>query len=199
MGLIKIIFKIMFRFIEKSIDYFSNIYSNFLLWVCGFEYNSNIKFKGVPNIRKSLNSSIKIGASCKFNSSYKSNLIGVNRPYILPTANKAILSIDTGSGLSRSVIGCFDKIIMGKNIKIGLNLLITDLVWYSSDTRSAEPKPFNIGDNVWVGEEVKILEGVNIGKNSLIGASSVVTKSIPENIIATRNLCQVDKPIKLNE
>ena len=189
----------MFRLIEKSMDYFLNVYSHFLLWVYDVDYSSNIKFKGVPIIRKSSNSSIRIGANCKFNSSYKSNLIGVNRPCILHTANKAILSIDSGSGLSGTVIGCFDKIIIGKNVKIGSNSIITDGDWHSSDTRSGEPKPVNIGDNVWVGEGVKILKGVNIGKNTLIGAGSVVTKSIPENVIAAGNPCKVIKPIKLKE
>jgi len=37
---------------------------------------------------------------------------------------------------------------------------------------------------VWIGEFVSILPGVKIGKGSIIGANTVVTKSIPENCIA---------------
>lgn len=41
-----------------------------------------------------------------------------------------------------------------------------------------------IGDNVWIGDNSVILPGVEIGKGSIIGANSVVTKSIPDYSIA---------------
>lgn len=41
-----------------------------------------------------------------------------------------------------------------------------------------------IGENVWIGAGVIIVPGVHIGKNSVIGAGSVVTKDIPENVLA---------------
>lgn len=53
----------------------------------------------------------------------------------------------------------------------------------------------NIEDNVWIGGGVIILPGVTIGKNSVIGAGSVVTKSIPENSVAFGNPCRVVRSI----
>lgn len=44
-----------------------------------------------------------------------------------------------------------------------------------------------INDNVWIGSHVVILPGVTIGENTIIGAGSVVTKSIPSNKIALGN------------
>lgn len=52
-----------------------------------------------------------------------------------------------------------------------------------------------IGDNVWIGGGVTITPGVKIGKNSVIGAGSVVTKDIPENVVAVGNPCKVIKEI----
>ena len=55
--------------------------------------------------------------------------------------------------------------------------------------------PITIGDNAWIGAGVIICPGVNIGKNSVIGAGSVVTKDIPDNVVAVGNPCRVLKPI----
>lgn len=55
--------------------------------------------------------------------------------------------------------------------------------------------PVTIEDHVWIGSNVVILPGVTIGKNSVIGAGSVVTKDIPENVVAVGNPCRVLRPI----
>ena len=44
-------------------------------------------------------------------------------------------------------------------------------------------KPVNIGDDVWIGGNVTILPGVNIGNNVIIAAGAVVTKDIPDNCV----------------
>jgi maltose O-acetyltransferase len=51
--------------------------------------------------------------------------------------------------------------------------------------------PVKIEDNVWIGGGAIILPGVTIGKNSVIGAGSLVTRSIPENSVAFGNPCKV--------
>ena len=56
-------------------------------------------------------------------------------------------------------------------------------------------KPVRIGENVWIGANTVIVPGVSIGKNSVIGAGSVVTKDIPENVVAVGNPCRVLRPI----
>ena len=59
--------------------------------------------------------------------------------------------------------------------------------------RKYRTRPVFIEDNVWIGESVSVLPGVRIGKNSIIGANSVVTKNIPENSIAVGNPARVIK------
>ena len=55
--------------------------------------------------------------------------------------------------------------------------------------------PVSIGNNVWIGGNVVILPGVSIGDNVVIGTGSVVTKSIPDNVIAAGNPCRIIRKI----
>lgn len=52
-------------------------------------------------------------------------------------------------------------------------------------------KPVTIGNDVWIGGGVKIVPGVRIGSNVVIGAGSVVTRDIPDGVIAAGNPCRV--------
>ncbi|MBS5951266.1 MAG: sugar O-acetyltransferase [Clostridium sp.] len=56
-------------------------------------------------------------------------------------------------------------------------------------------KPVKIGNDVWVGGNTVINPGVNIGSNVVIGSGSVVTKDIPDNVIAVGNPCRVLREI----
>lgn len=56
-----------------------------------------------------------------------------------------------------------------------------------------------IGDNVWIGGNVVITPGVHIGSNTVIGAGSVVTKDIPEWVVAAGNPCRVIREITEEE
>ncbi|WP_080904081.1 sugar O-acetyltransferase [Parabacteroides sp. Marseille-P3160] len=55
--------------------------------------------------------------------------------------------------------------------------------------------PISIGNNVWIGAHVCVLPGVTIGDNTVIGAGSIVTKSIPSNVLAVGNPCKVVRAI----
>ena len=48
-----------------------------------------------------------------------------------------------------------------------------------------------IGDNVWLGAYVKVLDGVKIGSNSVVGAGSVVTSSVPEGAVVAGNPARI--------
>src|SRR6187402_1369744 len=52
-------------------------------------------------------------------------------------------------------------------------------------------KPVEIGSDVWVGGGALILPGVRIGSRAVIGAGSVVTRDIPEDVFAAGNPCRV--------
>lgn len=60
-------------------------------------------------------------------------------------------------------------------------------------------KEVNIGDNVWIGANTIINPGVSIGSNVVIGSGSVVTRDIPDNVVAAGNPCRVIREITEDE
>ena len=84
-----------------------------------------------------------------------------------------------------------DDCFIGPNVSIYTACHSTDPVERNSRREWAEP--VTIGDNVWIGGSVTILPGVAIGNNVTIGAGSVVTKDIPDNVVAFGNPCRVAK------
>jgi maltose O-acetyltransferase len=56
-------------------------------------------------------------------------------------------------------------------------------------------RPVTIGTDVWVGGGAMILPGVRIGSRSVIGAGSVVTRDVPDDVLAAGNPCRVIRPI----
>lgn len=56
-------------------------------------------------------------------------------------------------------------------------------------------KPVEIGSDVWVGSGALILPGVTIGSRTVIGAGSVVTRDLPDNVLAVGNPCRVVRKI----
>lgn len=86
-----------------------------------------------------------------------------------------------------------NKIQLGNGVLTGRYVLITDnahgeLSYETADIRPSKRNLISkgevvIGNNVWLGDKVTILPGVHIGDNVIIGANSVVTKSVPSNSV----------------
>lgn len=57
----------------------------------------------------------------------------------------------------------------------------------------------HIGQNCWIGAGAILLPGVTIGDNVVVGAGSVVTKDLPDNVVAVGNPCRVMRPITDND
>lgn len=91
------------------------------------------------------------------------------------------------------------KVIIGDNCQIAPNVAIyTAGHPVHPDTRNSLYEygiGITIGDNVWIGGNTVILPGVHIESNTVIGAGSVVTKDVPDWVIAAGNPCKVIRKI----
>lgn len=88
-----------------------------------------------------------------------------------------------------------DKVMFGPNVTIATAGHPVDPVLRAKGLQFN--KDVYIGENAWIGAGVVILPGVHIGKNTIIGAGSIVTKDIPDNVVAVGNPCRVLR--KVNE
>lgn len=182
---------------KKGLLFFWYIINKISARIWNIKIQYGCKFYGKTIFRTLPNTQISIGAKCTFNSSHRSNLIGIYTPCMVSTIKKnAIIEIGNNCGFSGTVIGCAKHIKLGNNVRCGANTMITDSDWHFNDPRTGEDKPVIIDNNVWLGYGVKVLKGVHIGENSLIGAGSIVTKDIPANVIAAGNPCKIIKELK---
>lgn len=102
-------------------------------------------------------------------------------------------------------IGAINKIVLGNNVLLASKVYLSDhshgevnieaIKLPPSQRKLYSKGPVIIEDNVWLGEGVVVLPNVTIGENTIVGANSVVTKSIPKNSIAGGNPARIIREI----
>lgn len=103
-------------------------------------------------------------------------------------------------------IGAINEVYIGNNVLIGANVLITDHSHGRINLDELKKPPVKrslyskgktiIKDNVWIGENVAIMPGVTVGKNSIIGANSVITHDIDDNVVVAGNPARIIRMLK---
>jgi acetyltransferase-like isoleucine patch superfamily enzyme len=162
-----------------------------LAYMWGVQLESSCKFSGRTHFRKYPGSTISIGKNCRFRSSFQSNMVGLNHPCGISTHHKhAEIFLGEHCGFSGTIIGAAKSIVLGERVLCGANVTITDFDWHGLNPTQRNQggieraQPIRIGDNVWLGLNTLVLKGVEIGSNTVVGANSVVSSSLPENVLA---------------
>lgn len=124
-----------------------------------------------------------------------------------PRGKNKVLFIGEGVQMNDYVhITAMENVSIGNNVLMASKIYISDCSHgsYGGTNDDSSPiqnpidrpmhtKPVIISDNVWLGEFVSILPGVTIGKGTIVGANSVVSRSLPDYVIAVGSPA---KPIK---
>jgi len=165
----------------------------------------DVELNGFPFILKHKTARIIIGKGVTLNSSFKSNFAGINHRIILAApADGASITIGKGSGISGSSIVAIKEIILEDGVGLGVNACVYDTDFHPVEAASrcqqknimdAMAKPVLIKEGALVGANSIVLKGVTIGRFTVIGAGSIVVRSIPDNVVAAGNPAQVIKLI----
>ncbi|WP_162030190.1 MULTISPECIES: acyltransferase [unclassified Lentimonas] len=132
---------------------------------------------------------LKIGSNFLCNSGPSYNPIGRGDRTRLSVDKGATLTIGKDVGISNSTIICATSVSIGNKVLIGGGCCLWDTDFHSIDPAIREEDfsagsrmaPIIVEDNVFIGAGTIVLKGVSIGRNSVVGAGSVVAKSIPSN------------------
>lgn len=97
-----------------------------------------------------------------------------------------------------SMISISDRVLIGSNVLISDNShgSTTYIEEERTSARLVSKGRIHIGKGVWIGNNCVVLGGVTIGENTIIGANSVVTKSLPGNAICAGAPCKVLRYLK---
>lgn len=134
------------------------------------------------------------------NVGYHINMFGPVKLYADKPMAKIVIHEHTQ--IYGSCLHAFSSIEVGKRCLIAANCQIFDGNGHNSGIRNGrinvcdDSKKIIIEDDVWIGANSIILPGVTIGKGSIIGAGSVVTKDVPSMVMAAGNPFRIVKSIE---
>ncbi|NJN52422.1 MAG: acyltransferase [Gammaproteobacteria bacterium] len=92
-------------------------------------------------------------------------------------------------------------VTIGDNCMLASGAYLSDADWHDIYDRTrpiGKTAPIVLADNVWVGDGAVICKGVSIGRNSIVGAGSVVTNDVADNVIVAGNPARVVRELDAN-
>ena len=170
-------------------QFLSTRWCHMTAWLWGVKLGRNIHFKGLTRFQRFPNSIISIGDGCTFLSTTNANPLGLSIPCMVATwrspGERAEVTIGKNCGFSGTMVGGILSVTLGDNVLCGPNTRIFDTDGHGfGDRRMMQAEPVVIEDNVWLGMNCMVLKGVTIGHHTIVGANSIVTQSLPPNVVA---------------
>ncbi len=198
------------RIVSKLLTKLTNLYyKKVLVATKGLDAVHCVAIKGKPIIQISKNAKVVLGKNVTLNSrNYGYHHANMHSPVkLMADREHAIIKIGDNTRINGACLHAYNRIEIGKNCLIAANVQILDASGHElsfedpSDriNTSSEGKPILIEENVWIGLNAIILSGVRIGKGSVIGANTVVSKDVPPMVVFAGNPGKVVKKVDLND
>ena len=192
--------KILLKVLNLSVIVRTRFYPRFnrlFFHLKGVTFGQNMTIMGKVSVIGG--GSITIGDDFYMTSGDHVNPISSNQQGAFFTDNsEAKIYIGNNVGMSSTRMWISKGLTIGNNVKIGACVLLIDTDSHPIDYKvrrvsneGVKSAPIVIEDDAWIGAHSIVLKGVTIGARSIIGAGSVVTKSIPSDCIAAGNPCKV--------
>ena len=170
----------------------------------GIPWGRGWRIFGMPLIQRHRRSRLQLGDDLELRSWYSTNPLAPNHPVVLATWQAgAVLTIGDQCGLTGATIVAAERIEIGRRVLVGANCTITDTDFHpltplarQRDILAGASAPVIIEDDVFIGMHSLILKGVRLGRGSVIGAGSVVTRDVPPGVIVAGNPARVVKPLE---
>jgi len=183
-------------------------FNKFLFRLKGVTFGKNMCILGKINVLGS--GKITIGDNFMMTNGHTINPISSNMQGVFYTESGGVINICDNVGMSSTRMWIRNRLNIGNNVNIGACVLLIDTDSHQMDYRmrrrdasthfskeelqdNINSAPIIIEDDVWIGAHCIVLKGVTIGARSIIGAGSIVTKSIPADCVAAGNPCRVIK------
>ena len=162
----------------------------------------NNKFYGKIKVYGGKNR-ITIGNNCIIRSGLSTNPLGGSTKTIFKLGPKGRIRIGNNVGISNSCLPIDSNLVIEDYVNIGGDVKIYDSDMHSINylertnlpDRTVKVNPITIKEGAWIGAHSIILKGVIIGKRSVIGAGSVVTKNVPDDEVWAGNPAKFIKKI----
>ena len=195
MSLISLIFKSFRRIAYIVTGGANNLYTKYIFTGNNVVYKS-FHTNGIPFVMVARGGKFSIGENFAMNNGIKGNPIGCYERCTFFVDRDSEIIIGDNVGISQAALISHCSIQIGNNVKIGggTSVYTTDfhsldpiIRASSEDQKHRKSAPVTIEHDAFIGARCIILKGVTIGENSIVGAGSVVTKSIPANEIWAGN------------
>ncbi len=153
----------------------------------------NIKIRGRISIHG--HGKITFGNDVNIISTPSINPIGGNPKAYFQAEKDGAIIVGNNVGMTAPAITAFRNVTIEDNVMLGRSVQIYDTDFHSLDysirisggKEGAISKPITIKEGAFIGAHCIILKGLTIGRHSIIGAGSVVTKNVPDNEIWAGN------------
>jgi acetyltransferase-like isoleucine patch superfamily enzyme len=170
-----------------TVMFFSTIILRGRIQICGGYVGKGFAVRGWIQLHIVPTGSISIGDNVRINSGFGNNAVGGFRRMGIWVGPEGVLSIGNNVGVSSSTIVCMQAVTIEDDVYIGGDCKIYDTDFHSINTaerlsrpdRGVQRAPVRLGRACFIGGHSILLKGSEVGEEAVVGAGSVVTKTIP--------------------